>query len=464
MLRRLTIIVLAAVITFGFAESHGSLVAPAGAVPASPPSTSAQPTASSPNAKQCVGSDFATLGKIYDAIFDSFLPYLPPQVKRDKDKIKAQTHRDMDRLRISNMLVSNHPNQLGAQRGDPIMKYRDPISLYVVSQLLNIRHGKQFQAVTVENLTLAQAVETAWLLIYTTVIIPLTVVLSAVPNIAPIWGPINVRFLVTLPFYVGIYGARYVYQFISSALVNSCLVSMTKEERDRAGKPIKDLRFSGSVPKFIQDIAGQVDLADQKGCEPIGNQPMSRIVDRTTKYLTDANKDPATRAAIAAISKDVENRMRNTWVPVNLIPADPADYNQIEGIISLLGGYVSPDIPITIGDNSFGIATGGAPLDIVLGLVHNFNQGKNMGAQVRLWDLPVTKSMTAAYYTMYFSIYVAQVIYANALPIALPGIANLVPRPFGLFYAPLNFGFTAYHNVLRSMCFAEDKKVEAAVA
>ncbi|AZG44367.1 hypothetical protein D7316_00951 [Gordonia insulae] len=454
---------LAAVITVGFAETRGSLAAPAEAVPATPPSSS-QPIATGANSKECVGSDFATLGKIYDSIFDSFLPYLPPQVKKDKDKIKAQTHRDMDRLRISNMLVSNHPSQLGAQRGDAIMKYRDPISLYVVSQLLNVRHGKQFQAITVENLTLAQAVETVWLLIYTTVIIPLTVVLSAVPNIAPIWGPINVRFLITLPFYVGMYGARYLYQFISSALVNSCLVSMTKEERDRAGKPIKDLRFSGSVPKLIEDIAGQVDLADQKGCEPIGNQPMSRIVDRTTRYLTDTNKDPATRAAIAGIARDVENRMRNTWVPVNLIPADPADYNQIEGLISLLGGYVSPDIPITIGDNSFGIATGGAPLDIVIGLVHNITTGENMGKQVRLWDLPVTKSMTAAYYTMYFSIYVAQVVYANALPIALPGVANLVPRPFGLFYAPLNFGFNAYHNVLRSMCFAEDKKVEAAVA
>ncbi|MEE3850357.1 hypothetical protein VZC37_08425 [Gordonia sp. LSe1-13] len=454
---------MAAVITVGFAEGHGALVAPAGAVPATP-SAPAQPNASAEAKKECVGSDFATFGKIYDAIFDSIVPYLPPQVRKDRAAIKAQAHRDMDRLRISNMMVSNHPNQLGAERGDPIMKYRDPISLYVVSQLLNVREGKQFQAITVENLTLAQAVETVWLLIHTTVIIPLTVVLSAVPNIAPIWGPINVRFLVTLPFYIGMYGARYLYQFISSALVNSCLVSMTQEEQNQAGKPVKDLRFAGSVPKFIDEIAGQVDLADQRGCEPIGNQPMSRIVDRTTKYLVDTNKDPATKAAITGISRDVENRMRNTWVPANLIPADPADFNQIEGLISLLGGYVSPDIPLTIGENQFSIGTSGAPLDIVIGLIHNFNHGQNLGEQVRLWDLPVTKSMTAAYYTMYFSIYVAQTIYANALPIALPGVAQYVPRPFGLFYAPLNFGFNAYHNVLRSMCFAEDKKLEAMVA
>ncbi|MGV9825681.1 hypothetical protein [Gordonia sp. NPDC003429] len=457
MFRRLTIIVLAAVLTVGYVESHGSLVAPAGASP----STTHPGTATD---ARCVGSDFATLGKIYDAVFDSFVPRLPPQVRRDKDRIKAQAHRDMDRVRVSNMLVSNHPGQLGAQRGDPITRYRDPISLYVVSQLLNVRHGKQFQAITMENLTLAQAVETAWLLIYATVIIPLTVVLSAVPNIAPVWGPITVRFLVTLPFYLGIYGARYLYQFISNALVNSCLVSMTKTERDRAGQPVKDLRFSGAVPAFVDDIAGQVDLADQKGCAPIGDQPMSRIVRRVTTYLTDTNTDPATRTMIEAVAKDVEHRMRATRVPVNLIPADPADYNQIEGVISLLGGYVAPDIPITIGDNTFGIGTGGAPLDIVIGLIHNINHGKNMGEQVSLWDLPVTKSMTAAYYTMYVSIYVTQVIYANALPLALPGIANLVPRPFGLFYAPLNFGFTAYHNVLRSMCFAEDKRVEVAVA
>ncbi|MFW0794695.1 hypothetical protein AAFP30_12860 [Gordonia sp. CPCC 205515] len=446
---------MAFVICVGLVDNHGSIGASANAAP-----STTQPNTTSPSSKECVGSDFATMGKIYDAIFDSVVGYLPPNIQRDKAKIKAQTHRDMDRLRISNMLVSNHPKQMGAAQNDPIMKYRDPISQYVVSQLLNIRHGKQFQAIPVENLTLAQAVETVWLLIHVTVIIPLTVALSAVPGIAQIWGPITVKFLITAPFYIAMYGAGYLYRSISSALVNSCLVSMTKEEKDRAGKPVKDLRFAGSVPQWINEMAGQVDLADRKGCKPIGDAPMSRIIDRTTNYLRDTNKDPATKAAITGISKDVENRMRNTWVPVNLIPADPADYNQIESLISLLGGYLAPDIPI--GDISIG--TAGAPLDIIIGLIHNINTGQNMGKMVRLWDLPVTKTMTAAYYTMYFSIYVTQVIYTNALVMTIPTVAPYLPRPFGLFYAPLNFGWNAYHNVLRDMCFSEDKKVQAAVA
>lgn len=410
--------------------------------------------------KECVGSDFATFGKIYDAVFDSFTPYLPPQIRNNSAAIKARTHRDMDRLRISNMLVSNHPKQLGAKPDDPIMTYRDPISLYVVSQLLNVRNGKQYQAITVENLTLAQAVETVWLFIHVTVLIPLSVALSAVPTIAPpFFGPVGIRFLITMPFYIAIYGARYLYRRISAALVDSCLVSMTQGEKDRAGKPIKDLRFAGSVPGWVADIAGQVDLAD-KQCPAIGDASLSRIIKRTTDYLVRTNSDPATRALITTLSADVERRAKSTWVPVNLIPADPADYNDVESLISLLGGYLSPDLPV--GD--FAIGTGGAPLDILIGLVHNFHSGADFGKNVRLWDLSVTKSMTAAYYTMYFTIYVMQTVYSNALPfLVTPAVSMLLPRPFGLLYAPLNFGFTAYHNVLRSMCFAEDRTIRTAV-
>ncbi|GAB17352.1 hypothetical protein GOEFS_028_00160 [Gordonia effusa NBRC 100432] len=454
MLRRILIVVLSVLVSVAAVGGSTSMSSIVNAAPTAP---STQPASDLP--KECVGSDFATLGKIYDSVFDSVVPYLPANIKKNKDSIKAQTHRDMNKLRISNMLVSNNPKQMGAQRDDPVMKYRDPISLYVISQLLNVRHGKQFQAITVENLTLAQAVETVWMFIHITVIIPLTVVLSTIPNIAVLWGPITVRFLITMPFYIAIYGAGYAYRSISGYLLNSCLVSMTKAEKDQAGKPIKDLRFAGKVPGWIEQIAHDVDLADTTDCKPIGDQSMSRIVDRTTKYLTDTNKDAATKAKVLAVSKDVENRMRNIWVPVNLIPADPADFNQIESLISLLGGYLSPDIPV--GDISLG--TSGAPLDILIGLIHNFNKGDNMGKTVRLWDLSVTKSMTAAFYTMYFTIYLAQVVWSNGLSMLLPGVGQYIPRPFGFFYAPLNFGFNAYHNVLRSMCFAEDRKVRDAV-
>lgn len=449
MVRRVVIALLAAVISVGMVE---------GRAVAAPPT--AEPSARMSLPKECVGSDFATLGKIYDAMFDSFVPYLPPQIRDNRDAIKARTHRDMDRLRISNMLVSNHPKQLGANRDDPIMEYRDPISLYVVSQLLNVRNGKQYQAITVENLTLAQAVETAWLFIHLTVLIPLTVALSAVPTIAPpFFGPIGIRFLITMPFYVAIYGARYLYAKISAALVSSCLVSMTQGEKDRAGQPIKDLRFGGSVPGWVDDIAGQVDLADKR-CPAIGDSSLSRIIKRTNDYLLKTNTDPSTRAMITAVTAGVERRAKSTWVPVNLIPADPADYNDVESLISLFGGYLSPDLPV--GD--FAVGTGGAPLDILIGLVHNFHRGDDFGKKVRLWDLSVTKSMTAAYYTMYLTIYVMQTVYTNALPIVVtPAVAMVLPRPFGLLYAPLNYGFTAYHNVLRSMCFAEDRTVRAAV-
>lgn len=456
--RRVAVILMAVVVTVGVVDSRSDMIGAASAAPTSPalPSGTAGPLP-----KQCVGSDFATIGKVYDAIFDSVVGYLPPQVQRDKATIKAQAHRDMDRLRISNMLVSNHPKQLGAKKDDPIMKYRDPVSLWAVSQLMNIRHGKAFEAITVENMTLAQAVETAWMFIYLTVIIPLTIALGAVPNVATIWGPITVRFLVTLPFYIALYGVRYVYQYISQALLNSCIVSMTDEEKATAGQPVKDLRFAGSVPRWIEEMAGQVDLADKKNCKPIGDAPLSRIVTRTSDYLISTNPNPATKLAIAKSTNDLQNLMRNTFVPHNLIPADPADYNQIESVISLAGGYLIPNI-------------GGAPLDILIGLVHNYHDGKNLGEQVRLSDLSVTKTMTAAYYTIYVAIYLVQYAYSQGLASdpaqeffgTLPGpggttlpVTQLIPRPFGLFYAPLTFGFTAYHNVLRSMCFAEDRKL-----
>ena len=404
---------------------------------------------------ECVGSRFATLGAVYDAVFDSFLPMMPAQIRDRSAAINARSHRDMGALRISTLAVSAHPYDLGADDRDPIMKYRDPISQWIVTQLVNVRDGREGQAITVENLTVAQAVETVWLYLYVTVMVPLTIARRTIPSIATIAGPLTVGTLISLPIFLGVYGATALYTNLSQKLVSACIVSVAASQKRNAGKPIKDLRFANSVPAIVRDIASQVSVADADSCRPVGDLPVSRIVDRTSRYLQAITRDAAADRQIADLTGRVQHFLRSHRVHHNLIPADPADFSSGEGALSQIGNFLIPYV-------------GGAPLDIAIGLNHNLREG-HIGETVPMSDLTVTKSLTAAYYTYALTAHMVELVWrygasdptASLINSLVPGLgvtADMIPRSTGILGAPNLYGLVVYHNVLRSLCLTEDRR------
>ena len=173
--------------------------------------------------------------------------------------------------------------------------------------------------------------------------------------------------------------------------------------------------------------------------------------------------------------------MKATPVPHNLIPADPADWNSTESLISTVTPIAlgfGPTIAGFLGSDeaaeALGIIAkivGGTPLDIVIGLAHNIGQGDDMTETVRAYDLTVTKSLTAVYYSYALTLYIITTV-GGSLPLGAVGpdgpIDGAVPigntgatfSPFGalgiLGNLPLTYGLITYHNVLRTMCFVED--------
>ncbi|REE75695.1 hypothetical protein C8E05_5165 [Rhodococcus wratislaviensis] len=442
------VVIALAVATFGANGVVGA--AEAGADPVGTPDSSS--VAAPP--EECVGSTFATLGNIYDAVFDSLLPTLPAEVQQNAGSIKTDAHRDMDGLRVSSLAVSNHPRALGASADSPSLEYRDPLSGYVLTQLMNIRNGTAYEAITVDDMTLSQAVETAYLYLYVTVIIPMTMVAGTIPAIMPI-GPVSLGLLISLPLRIGAKGMDLVVEALSNELVDACLVSVTQEEKDRAGQPVKDLRFPNHVPQMLEEIADQVLIAEDETCPAVGTLPLSRVVDRTAGYLADINTDPAVDQQIADQAARLQDFMKTAQVPHNLIPSDPADFTTIETLMSLGLGLVP--------------YVGGAPTEAIIGLTHSYFGGADMSETVPLSDLTVTKSMTAGYYAYALSAHVFEVAYGQSegltvslLQMLLPTLspeqlAQSVPQSDGLINAPNTYGLVVFHNVLRSVCLAKDK-------
>ncbi len=406
----------------------------------------------------CVSAEFTSLSVVYDSLFESILPSLPPQLKQNAYAARAQAHRDMDQMNVSTLAVSDSPLALGADSDDPATKYRTPISQWIVVQLLKVRDGKQNDAIPVSRITLMQAVETAWLYLFTTVVAPAKVL----SQIAPIPGSpipttdtegsiqntlagfITWKSILQLGVSASALGAQYTYQAIASSMINQCVARVTKEQKDEAGRPSETVRYNIPIPAIVQDIADQLALADSKTCAPVGSLPLSRIVTRTSDYAQTMVTTEAQKRNIRNETTRILATMRSTPVPHNLIPADPADFNAAESIAS----YIGTIIPYV----------GGAPLDIALGLGHNIGQGDNLAATVPLSDLTVTKGMTAAYYSLYLSLYLFStaggLVEGEVLPKGLPLTPVRLLNAAGS--AAITYGLVNYHNVIRSMCLRED--------
>ncbi|HNP55386.1 MAG TPA: hypothetical protein PK331_11585 [Gordonia sp. (in: high G+C Gram-positive bacteria)] len=433
----------------------------------------------------CVSGEFTTLRVVYDSLWESIYPILPRELQGPAHGAKAAAHRDMAKIHVSTLAVSDNPMAHGADRSkNGGARYRTATSAWIVDSLLKIRDGKQNEAIALENITLQQAVETAWLYLFATVVAPLRIgaaflpysgaVLggegdlvslpgSAGPIPAGLWGFIT-GYLTGLTSYntllnIGFAGwqlvATYVYQAISNAFINQCVARVTAQQRDAAGKPSDTVKYNIPIPAIIQGAADQLALADAQTCKPVSSLPLSRIVLRTSAHVESLAVGPAQKRQVRDATRDILGRMRAIRVPHNLIPADPADFSLNEQLASLFAGIFVPYV-------------GGAPFDVLIGLNNNHANGANFGETVSLADLTVTKTLTAAYYVYYLSLWLfgqigGQVEGAvlGALFPWLPaagerGAVSITKILVVLANLPLVHGLVNFHNVMRSMCFRED--------
>ncbi|MFT3901261.1 MAG: hypothetical protein QM728_13595 [Gordonia sp. (in: high G+C Gram-positive bacteria)] len=437
-------------ITLAFAGEQGA--PQAAAAPQSDQQRSQQvPRNLSPTAKkECVGSRFAPLGAVVEAVFDSLLPTLGPQIRRDAPSIKKRMRADMRKVRISSLWVSNHPYDMDADDADPIMRYRDPISQYIVTQLVNVRRGQTAHSISLDKLSLAQAVETAFLYLYVTVLVPATIFRRTVPRLLD-FGPLSLGMFLSIPIMLGVVGVTQLYKAMSVNLTLACVASVTKEEKDSAGKFEKDLRFAWAVPDVVRDIAGQVSVADVETCRHIGTLPLKRIVARTSEFLVATN--PAMAPQIKGVTQNLNVYMKHTRIHHNLIPTDPADFTLGEWILS----QISYMIPVV----------GGAPIEAIIGLNHNHLEGLDFRETVPLSELTVSHSLTAAYYAYGIAAHIVEAVWFLGGQDSAAGILGdllatdvsptLLPRTVGILTAPNFYGLVVFHNVLRSMCLDEDR-------
>lgn len=410
----------------------------------------------------CVSGEFTTLSVVYDSLFESIYPTLPPALQGPARIQRNIAHRDMKRLHVSTLAVSENPMTLGADREDGSARYRGPISQLIVSNLLKIRDGRESEAIPLGNITVSQAVESAFVYLFVTVIAPVRVGVGFLPRLgspltdtgAPdvVVSSLSYNSILNLVTLGGQLGLQYLYQAISSSVVNQCVAQVTNEQREAAGRPSDSVRFDVPIAPIVADIADQLALADNETCTPISELSLSRIVARTADYAQRSVTGADQKRLIAAEARKILVGMRSTRIPHHLIPADPADFSQAEQIASLLGGFIP--------------YVGGAPTDIILGLGHNFGQGNNPLETVSLADLTVTKSLTAAYYSWYLSVHLFSVVgglvespLAAALGLVLPtGVGTWSPTGLAgrVALLPLTYGLVNYHNVVRSMCLRED--------
>ncbi|MFZ2241066.1 MAG: hypothetical protein WAV90_16255 [Gordonia amarae] len=415
----------------------------------------------------CVSSEFTTLSVVFDSIYDSLLPSLPPAAQAAVKQQQKSLQRSLKNVTVSTLSLTDNPLTLGADNRDPSTKYRTPISQYIVSQLLKIRDGKQNDAIPVTNITLSQAVETAWLYFFVGVLSPIQFAIGVAPvigdaegNRSPLAGlpsPLNMlgsfvsyNTLLSIFFAGGNAGLTALYNTTTSALLNQCVARVTEEQKENAGKAHEQIRYNIPLPAIITSTAKQLALADSDSCRPVGANTLGEITERTIRQAKESAPNASARNRVAAQGRQIQGILRGSYIPHNLIPADKADFTGTESMVSTIGGF----IPFL----------GGAPVDVLLGLGHNLGQGANLGQQVPLSKLTVTKSLTGVYYTYALSVWLFKTVGQVGTTLSLGGIFEQTPigkfDPFRTISTiatlPLTYGLVTYHNVVRSMCFTDD--------
>lgn len=402
----------------------------------------------------CVSGEFTSLSVVYNSVTEALIPQLPVEMQATARTQQAASLRDMERLHVSTLAISNSPLALGADEDDPMSTYNTPLSQWVVVQLLKIRDGQETEAIPVSNITLTQAVETVWLYVFATILAPAQYGLGIAPSLgspftgAPLLSSITYNTLLSLGLSITRMGLQALYQFTADSIINSCVARVTQEQIDQAGAASEDITYDIAIPQFIRDAANELALADSDTCQPVSALPLSRIVERTAESVQSSVSGEANQAIVAAEANRILDAMRAGRIHHNLIPADPADFTAMESLGATIGGLV----PIV----------GGAPINILIGLGHNFGNGADPFETVSIADLTVTKALTAGYYSYALAMHLFTLVpEAALLPVlGLPSDAFGPFSPIRILTAtlnlPLTYGLVTFHNVVRSMCLRED--------
>ncbi|MFD0839376.1 hypothetical protein [Williamsia serinedens] len=398
---------------------------------------------------KCVGSSDVTLPETYDAIVESLAPSLPPAARTPMLDSRRDVLKRLTQIGVASTTISDHPYGIGATADSPMLQYRNPLSTFIVTQLIRTREGKAAGGIRLDHMTLSQAVETAYFYIYVTFIVPASIISQTVPPLFPVNG-IGLGTLISLPLSLGSTGMGLVLGSLSNGLANACLARKTQRQIDEVhSDQDADLRFTRQVPSMLDGLAAQVRLADKQKCPSIGVQPLSRIVARTSDNLR--RSDPRSAARVTDAERRIQSALRTTRINRAIIPTDQAEFTTVETVLSTILSFVP--------------SVGGPITNAIVGLGAKAAEPADRRNVVPLADLPVADALTGIGYGYAVTTQMLKFVTGNvgsgigaALSPATGGLNvwNLVPSPWGLINAPNTYGITTYNNVLRSLCFAED--------
>ncbi len=394
------------------------------------------------------------MGAIFDAVLQASKPILPQPFLDNYADIRAEGHQRLNSTGISTLAVSN---PAATQSTDPdagINQYGDPITRYIVTQLMNVKNGEESAVIRAENLTLGQAVETAYFLIYTTALVPANIIAGMIPSMVSL-GPVSAGMLISLPLKLGAKGFALLYDATQSQLERSCLVWADRRAIDAAGRPDREVDLGFETPVFVEDLAASLSIAGAD-CPPVTEMTLAHVLSRTVDYLRSTSPGPDSTQQIEDQQARLAWILDHAMVPSGLIPADPDDFSTIETLLSTALGLVP--------------TVGGAATDVLLGLVHDGFAGENLAEVQPLGTVHVGDALTAAYFAYSLTTQVMEIGYDTATDALSPvataaagGVVNpfdWIPSPFPLVNAPNTYGLSTYHHVLSSVCVTDNAPTE----
>ncbi|EOM76573.1 hypothetical protein DW322_20895 [Rhodococcus rhodnii] len=392
----------------------------------------------------CVGSNDATLGAVFDTILDNAIPILPAEMAAVVPELRAEAHERMAQARISMLSVSNPRSVLSDDPDAGVNTTNDPVATHIVTQLMNVRDGVAAQTIPVERLTLGQAIETAYFLIYTTTLVPASIVAGMIPSIMSV-GPVSVGMLISLPLRLGVMGFQAIYRATQSSLEKGCVAVTETGTIPGAGEPDADSDTGFRPHPIVEELAATLAVSDST-CAPVSDMSLRSVLDRTVSYLDAIAPDEAARAQARDLGARLAYLSDTLMVPSNLIPENQDDFDTISSLLSLGLSFV-PTI-------------GGAATDALLGITNNLVESHGDVGLVPLGELTVDESLTAARYAYALTTQVMQLAWgrvtvtvADAIEVEV-GVNPLsfLPSPFPIINAPNTYGLATYHRVLRSVC------------
>ncbi|WP_297007665.1 hypothetical protein, partial [uncultured Corynebacterium sp.] len=214
----------------------------------------------------------------------------------------------------------------------------DPYANFAVARLDKIRNGEADAVVAFRDLTLSEVVETLVLGMYTFTV-PLDVVATAMPPIAPIpglgavagtpliGGYFTIGYLAKLPFQYGSKGIKALATGLQADLTSRCWEgedAPSDEERlsDGGARPV--------IPVQPQERsnAGYMTLDDADTCVPASAETLGAALDRVAEGMrgqVPADKQGAFDAEVARLQANA----RTARVTDNWIMQEPEDLNPI---------------------------------------------------------------------------------------------------------------------------------------